>query len=83
MPEVKNFEPESALDGGIDGMNFYKLIFSQAKSALKADGYIILETGNLEQVNTLKNLDENFIFEDEFLDTGNFPRCLVFRRNEK
>ena len=83
MPEVKNFEPESALDGGIDGMNFYKLIFSQAKSALKADGYIILETGNLEQVNTLKNLDENFIFEDEFLDTGNFPRCLVFRRNKK
>ncbi len=82
MPEVKNFEPELALDGGIDGMNFYRLIFSQAKHVLKSDGYIILETGNLEQVSALKNLDGNFIFEDEFLDTGNFPRCLVFRRKE-
>ncbi|MBR6900992.1 MAG: hypothetical protein IKN30_02895, partial [Synergistaceae bacterium] len=80
-PEVKDYEPELALDGGIDGMNFYKLIFSQAKNILKSNGYIILETGNLEQVKALKNFDENFIFENEFLDGGNFPRCLVLRRN--
>lgn len=81
MPEVKDYEPELALDGGIDGMNFYKLIFSQAKNILKSNGYIILETGNLEQVKALKNFDEIFIFENEFLDGGNFPRCLVLRRN--
>ena len=82
MPEVKDYEPVLALDGGTDGMNFYKLIFSQAENILKINGYIILETGNLEQVNKLKNLNENFIFESEFLDYGNFPRCLVFKRRK-
>ena len=80
MPVVKNYEPLSALDGGDGGMDFYKLIISQAEKILKRNGYIIFETGNLNQVNALKNLSENFIFENEFFDDGIFPRCLILRK---
>ena len=85
MPEVKNHEPILALDGGSDGMNFYKLIFEQAEYILKNDNNkhtknIILEAGDFEQVQKLKTLDESFTFVNQILDTGNFPRALIFRK---
>ena len=79
MPEVKDHEPELALDGGEDGMNFYILIFQQAKSILKEGGYLILEAGDAEQVQKLKTLDKSFIFVNQILDSGNFPRALIFK----
>ena len=77
---VKDFEPHLALDGGIDGMYFYKLILKLATRILKSDGYIIFETGNLEQVNFFRNLNDDFVFEDEIFDYGNFPRCVILKR---
>ncbi len=71
---VKDYEPINALDGGIDGMKFYREIFA---NKLKPR-YIILETGNLAQVNALKNLSHEYKFTREFLDSGNFPRALLF-----
>jgi len=81
MPEVRDFEPVLALDGGEDGMNFYKLIFSQAENILKPNKYLILEAGDLAQVQKLKFLDEKFLFTNQILDTGNFPRALTFKFN--
>ena len=80
MPEVKDYEPILALDGGEDGMDFYKLIFQQAKKILKPGGYLILEAGDLEQVQKLKNLDFDFVFTKQILDSGNFPRALSFEK---
>ena len=77
---VRDYEPHSALDGGKDGMDFYKHIFTNAAKFLKHNGYIILEMGNINQVNTLKNFDGEFEFIDEIYDTGNFPRCLILQR---
>ena len=80
MPEVKNYEPILALDGGEDGMDFYNLIFRQAKKILKPGGSLILEAGDLEQVQKLKNLDSEFVFTKQILDSGNFPRALSFEK---
>ena len=79
---VKNYEPHSALDGGIDGTDFYRLILKQAMKILKPEGYIIFETGNMFQVEAMKNFNDEFVFEGEILDTGNFPRCIVLRRRD-
>lgn len=42
--EVQN-EPRIALDGGNDGLNFYRIIAKQAAAYLKNNGYILVEIG--------------------------------------
>ncbi|MCR4429785.1 MAG: peptide chain release factor N(5)-glutamine methyltransferase [Tepidanaerobacteraceae bacterium] len=49
--EIKNLsedikkEPEIALNGGIDGLDYYKRIISKAPQFLKSGGHIVLEIG--------------------------------------
>lgn len=45
MPEVQNYEPMSALDGGEDGLDAYRYICHQAVDLLSDKGIIILELG--------------------------------------
>jgi len=44
-PEVKDFEPHLALDGGKDGLDFYKIIAKDAAEFLNAKGILFLECG--------------------------------------
>ena len=45
-PEVRDFDPRVALDGGADGLEFYRLIASQSNAFLKKDGKIMVEFGD-------------------------------------
>jgi len=45
MPEVSRFEPRGALDGGDDGLGFYRAIINRAGVHLKPGGPLILELG--------------------------------------
>lgn len=45
MPEVREHEPFMALDGGKDGLVFYRIIGSEAKDYLKPGGIVAVETG--------------------------------------
>ena len=53
--EVKDFEPLLALDGGNDGLYFYRLIASNCKNYLNDAGVLLLEVG-IDQANDVKNL---------------------------
>ncbi len=44
-PDVKNYEPETALYGGKDGLTAYRVIISQIKTVLKPGGYLVFEIG--------------------------------------
>ncbi len=44
-PEVKDYEPRRALDGGTDGLDFYRVLASRCKEYLKRGGYIFFEIG--------------------------------------
>ena len=46
QPEVRDFDPCAALDGGVDGLDFYRRFSAQAKPFLKPDGKIMLEFGD-------------------------------------
>lgn len=45
MSEVKDHEPRTALDGGRDGLDFYRIIALNAGRHLKRNGKLFLETG--------------------------------------
>ena len=45
MPEVKSYEPLSALDGTADGLYFYRRIIKDAKIFLKPGGHLFFEIG--------------------------------------
>jgi release factor glutamine methyltransferase len=44
-PEVTRWEPRSALDGGLDGLDYYRIIVSEAYRHLLPGGALILEIG--------------------------------------
>ncbi|MDD6920317.1 MAG: peptide chain release factor N(5)-glutamine methyltransferase [Eubacteriales bacterium] len=43
--EVREFDPIDALDGGEDGLDFYRKIVDEAVSYLKKDGWLVFEVG--------------------------------------
>jgi release factor glutamine methyltransferase len=46
QPEVRDFDPHAALDGGADGLEFYRLIAVQVKPFLKPSGKLMVEFGD-------------------------------------
>ena len=45
MPEVANFEPRLALDGGADGLDAYRAIASAGPKLVTAGGFMVVEAG--------------------------------------
>lgn len=54
-PEVRDHEPMMALDGGEDGLDFYRIIAQQAPEHLKKGGVLIGEIG-FDQKDAVKEL---------------------------
>lgn len=44
-PDVRAFEPHTALDGGADGLNAYRTLIPQAYAALVEGGLLLMEIG--------------------------------------
>ena len=61
-PLVKDNEPNIALFGGIDGMKFYKIILSQARSILK-DKYLIAFEHAYDKGDAMKILAKTYFPE--------------------
>ena len=45
MPDVRAYEPHLALDGGADGLSFYRRIMADAPAMLKEGGAVAVEVG--------------------------------------
>ena len=76
--QVKN-EPYIALDGGADGLKFYKIIIENAYKYIKNEGKVFLEIG-YDQKNELINLfKENNHYENIYSkkDLGGNERIIV------
>ncbi len=80
QPEVRDFDPRLALDGGADGLDFYRKLAAEAKNFLKPDGKIMLEFGD-GQAEAIKKIfeGEKWIVEAIKEDYSHRARILVAR----
>lgn len=75
--EVKDFEPINALDGGQDGLDFYRVIATNAKNYLNKDGILALEVG-INQAQQVKDLLNDFDVSI-IKDISNIDRIVIGR----
>jgi release factor glutamine methyltransferase len=82
QPEVREFDPRLALEGGGDGLDFYRRIAQEAPPFLERDGKAMLEFGD-GQSEAVKNIFENqkWIVEEIVADYSSRPRILIARRD--
>lgn len=81
-PEVKIHEPRIALDGGQDGLDFYKRIATGAENFLKSDGKIILEIGFGQHAEVAQIFAKaGFDLLTSKADLSGVVRVLVFERS--
>ncbi|RUW50785.1 MULTISPECIES: peptide chain release factor N(5)-glutamine methyltransferase [unclassified Mesorhizobium] len=79
--EVRDFDPRLALDGGVDGLNPYRIIAAEAARFLKAEGRIAVEIGHTQsnEVNDIFGA-AGYAGGEVFCDLGGNDRVLVFQR---
>jgi release factor glutamine methyltransferase len=83
QPEVKIYEPRLALDGGLDGLDFYRKIALEAKSFLCHSGKIVLEIGFGQKEEIVEIFAQNgFILEELKQDLAGTVRALCFSLND-
>jgi release factor glutamine methyltransferase len=82
QPEVRDYEPREALDGGPDGLDYYRRLAAGAGDFLKPEGRIFLEFGD-GQEQRLRTLFEqqNWIVEQIAEDYTHRPRILSARKS--
>ncbi len=80
-PDVKDFEPRLALDGGPDGLDIYRRLLQEAPGILASGGRILVEIG-VGQVDRLcREVSASSVFEVENIqpDLQGIPRMVCFR----
>lgn len=74
--EVKNHDPLKALDGGADGLKFYRIIANEAQNFLTNNGLLFLEIG-FDQAESVSNLlEKNFKDICIIEDFAGLPRII-------
>ncbi len=80
-PEVVQFDPRIALNGGDDGLTAYREIFSSASEHLKPGGFLALEIG-FDQKKSVIELSDEFRWRliGEQQDLNQNDRAVAFSR---
>ena len=81
MPEVRDYEPRRALDGGADGLDAYRVLLPRLPGWLVPGGVAVVEFG-AEQELTLRGMAgaAGLTVERCAADLAGRPRALVLRR---
>lgn len=78
MKDVKDYEPHLALDGGKDGLDFYRKIIKKAGTFLKKDGFLALEIGEEEAEPIISLQAKPFTKSEIHLDLNGKKRVIIF-----
>ena len=82
-PDVANFEPEAALDGGVDGLDAYRVLMELLPQIVAPGGHALLEIG-VGQASDMESLFKPGHGGLEILrivpDLSGVPRCVTLRK---
>lgn len=81
QPEVRDYDPAAALDGGPEGLDYYLRLAAEAAAFLKPGGRLMLEIGDGQGPRVQQMLEhQNWIVEALQEDYNHTPRIVVARR---
>jgi release factor glutamine methyltransferase len=82
--EIRDFEPTVALDGGEDGLDYYRKIVYQAPSYLRKGGWLLLELGQGQYRKVSEMMKETGLFEgtESVRDLSGIERVVKARKAE-
>ena len=82
LPPEVSAEPLHALDGGVDGLDFYRRIMNQAASFLEQPGFVVLEIG-WDQAVAVRRIGEEagFSWIETVKDYAGQDRVVVLKWN--
>lgn len=72
------FEPVTALDGGIDGLDFYRCMAQKWISQVKKGGYVALECGEEQSVDIISLFSGKYSEKQVIYDFNNIDRIVTF-----
>ncbi len=77
VPDITNWEPNTALDGGLDGLSVVRRLISAAALRLNKSGYLLIELSP-DQAGQVKNLSQQAGFSAISFhhDLGGRPRVI-------
>lgn len=79
---VKDYEPMLALDGGQDGLDFYRSIVQSAASVLRSGGILAFEIGYNQGQDVMNIIKRSMSYYDLecFKDLAGLDRCIIARK---
>jgi release factor glutamine methyltransferase len=80
QPEVARFDPHLALDGGGDGLDFYRRIAAEALPLMAPDGCVMLEFGDGQESAQQEIFARDWIIDQIKADFSGKPRILIAHR---
>ena len=84
MPEVRDYDPHRALDGGTDGFAAYDQIAADLPRLLVPDGLAVLEMGAGQADRVAAILRQKGLRVEGFTsDLGGVPRCILGRQQSE
>lgn len=80
-PEVRDFDPPLALDGGPDGLSIYRKLALEVERVLKPGGFLLLEIGydQKKEVSLIFEKTGNYAFVSSYSDLAGHDRVLLFK----
>lgn len=79
--EVRDFDPRLALDGGVDGLDPYRIIAARAAGFLESEGRVAVEIGYNQRSDVVGIfVGAGYRLGGAFVDLGGNDRALIFER---
>ncbi|MDP1852805.1 MAG: peptide chain release factor N(5)-glutamine methyltransferase [Candidatus Omnitrophota bacterium] len=81
LPKEVQYEPMIALDGGCDGLDFYRKVIKDSPRHLRENGYLIMEMGDnqKEAIGNIAKQSGNFMVSETIKDYNLIERIIVLK----